>query len=514
MNPTHTPGIAPRAKATSGHRLAWITAGSLALAATCLAFRLLLPTPEAPPPAITGPILPPQVAGQFYPGDPDQLRSEVNRLMAASQKRGLARVRAIIVPHAGYVFSAAVAAMAYRELSPAFHTAFILADNHSPDARHSGASIPDASAMSIPGATIRISPIAAELRRLHPGLFVSEAAAHRSHVVEVHLPFLQAIKGWPQMPDYAILPLVLGSMNPAHASELASALDAAAPNDGIFIASTDLSHYLDDATARQIDGTTIQSMLAVAPATLPPGSCCGPSSVATILELAKKHAWQPHFLGYRNSSDASGDKSRVVGYAALAFTEPFSLDPDTGRALTDYARRVVELRLRSNQCPALESSLLEEHPELREKHGVFVTIKKRGQLRGCIGSLGPSCQLCDGIREFAIKAAFEDARFPPVSETELPDLQYSVSILTDPVPLNALPEEFPTRLRPGIDGVILIVGDRSSTFLPQVWAEIPGPEEFLAHLCLKQGSPPDAWRRPDARILTYSALVFGEGPAR
>ncbi len=511
MNPTPPQGPRPTPSQKPNLRLAGAAVAILALVAVGLGVALLrAPAPPAPPAPIEGAVLPPSVAGQFYPGNPGELRAEVSRLLAASPQRGLKRVRAIIAPHAGYQFSGAVAAQAYREIDPSFRTALILADNHNPDARHSGASIPDAGGMAIPGATLPISPIAAELRRTHPQLFTCEPPAHRTHVVEVHLPFLQAIKGWPQAPDYAILPMVLGSMSPADTRQLAAALDAAAPKDGIFIASTDLSHFLDDASARQIDGTTIQSMLAVAPEKLSPGSCCGPASVATVLELAKDHAWQPHFLGYRNSSDASGDTSRVVGYTAIAFTEPFSIDPDTGRALTDYARQVVEFRLRSDRCPDLDDALLRAHPELREKHGVFVTIKKHGQLRGCIGSLGASSPICDGIREFAIKAAFEDPRFPPVSEPELPDLKYSVSVLTDPVPLNAPPEEFPSRLRPGIDGVILIVGDRSSTFLPQVWQEIPKPEEFLAHLCVKQGSPPDAWRRADTRLLTYSALVFGE----
>lgn len=486
-----------------------IAAACLALAAGLVALSLYRKE-KAGPPAIQGPVLPPNVAGQFYPEDPDALRSEVNGLLAAAPKRGLARVRAIIAPHAGYVFSAAVATAAYREINPSFRTAFILADNHSPDANHSGASLPDASAMAIPGATIPISPIASQLRRLHPDLFPSEPAAHRSHVIEVHLPFLQAIKGWPTHPDYAILPMVLGAMDATSTSQLADALDAAAPRDGIFIASTDLSHYLDDASARKIDGATIHAMLAIAPESLPPASCCGRCSVCTILELAKKHAWQPHFLAYRNSSDASGDRSRVVGYAAIAFTEPLAIDPKTGQALTEYARQVVERSVRSSQTPDPDPALLDAHPELREPHGVFVTIKKRGQLRGCIGSLSPSGPICEGIRHFAAKAALEDPRFPPVSEAELPDLQYSVSILTNPIPLNAPPEQFPSRLRPGIDGVILIVGDRSSTFLPQVWKEIPTPTEFLAHLCIKQGSPTDAWRRPDARILTYSAIVFGE----
>lgn len=494
-----------------GQPALWISAGLLLILGIGLALRIHRPASPAPPPTLESPVLPPTVAGQFYPDDPDKLKAEVARFMAASPKRGLARVRAIIVPHAGYVFSAAVAAAAYREIDPAFHTAFILADNHTAGANHSGASIPVASAMAIPGARVPISPLAIELRRKHPELFVNEPAAHQSHVVEVQLPFLQAIKGWPERPDYAILPLVLGSMDASRKTQLAAALDAAAPKDSVFIASTDLSHYMDDASARQTDGTTIQTMMAVAPQALPPGSCCGPGSVSTVLELAKKHRWQPHFLGYQNSSDASGDKSRVVGYAAIAFTEPLAIDPATGRSLIDYARRVVEIRARSGPSPEFDATLLKEHPELSEKHGVFVTIKKRGQLRGCIGSLGPEFPVCDGVREFAAKAAFEDPRFPPVTDTELSDLQYSVSILTDPVPLDAPPEEYPTRLRPGIDGVILIIGGRSSTFLPQVWEDLPNPEEFLKHLCLKQGAPPDAWRRPDTRLLTYSALVFGEG---
>jgi len=499
-----------RARATHG-AVPWAIGGLLLVVGIVLAAWIQRPTapPAVQPPL--GPALPPRVAGQFYPADQNQLKEELGRLLTAAPKKGLARVRAIIVPHAGYVFSAAVAAAAYREIDPSFRTAIILADNHTPGANHSGASIPEAAAMRIPGATIPIASIVTQLRNRHPKMFVHEPLAHESHVIEVHLPFLQAIKGWPERPDYAILPLVLGSMDASSNSELAAILDGEVPKDSILIASTDLSHFLDDASARQIDGATIRTMLDVAPNALPPASCCGPSAVSTVLQLAKKHGWQPHFLAYRNSSDASGDKSRVVGYVAIAFTEPFALDDKTGRALVEHARRVVEFRLRSNRSPEFDESLLKEHPQLREKHGVFVTIKKDGQLRGCIGSLSAENPVCDGVGKFALKAAFEDPRFTPVTDTELPNLEYSVSILTDPAPLNAPPEQFASHLRPGIDGVILVLGGRTSTFLPQVWEELPNPEEFLAHLCLKQGAPPDAWRRPDARLLTYSAMVFGDG---
>ncbi|HET98038.1 MAG TPA: AmmeMemoRadiSam system protein A [Desulfurivibrio alkaliphilus] len=148
---------------------------------------------------------------------------------------------------------------------------------------------------------------------------------------------------------------------------------------------------------------------------------------------------------------------------------------------------------------------------LGQRRGVFVTLKRNGQLRGCIGSLSPRQPLLDGVRQNALNAAFHDPRFPPLDAAELAELRIEVSVLTPLSPLDYTDgSELPSRLRAGRDGVLLEKGGCSATFLPQVWEQLPDPVDFLGHLCLKAGLPADAWRHERLRVQTYQVQSFGE----
>jgi len=148
---------------------------------------------------------------------------------------------------------------------------------------------------------------------------------------------------------------------------------------------------------------------------------------------------------------------------------------------------------------------------LRKKHATFVTLTKRGSLRGCIGTLEAYQSLVKDIYEHAIAAAFDDYRFPPVKESELDQLTIEISVLSEPKELiykNA--DDLVKKIRPGIDGVIIINGTRRATFLPQVWEQLPDPNEFLSHLCLKMGATADYWRNIQLKVSTYQVDKFSE----
>lgn len=458
-------------------------------------------------------ILAPQVAGAFYPKEADELRRQVSGFMTAKPVLGLRGVRAVIVPHAGYVFSGAVAAEAFRELASPVKTVFILADNHNGAANYTGVSFPNAGAMEVPGAQIPISRICWDLAAAAPGLFCNNAAAHESHMIEVELPFLLAASQWPQKPDFEIVPLVLsGNLTGDQINRLADLLAPYATQPGaLFVVSTDLSHYLSYNMARQWDYATISRILAKEGEELSAQSCCGLQSVRTILNLASRHGWESNRLAYDNSSTATGDTQRVVGYAAIALTEPLSFTPEERDALLGYARQVVETRVRTGVDVAVEESWLDRFPIFRLPRAVFVTLKKNGELRGCIGSLTNIEPIHDSVRANAVSAALRDQRFSPVTSEELGGLHYSISILTFPARVNAEPARFAEVLKPLRDGVILSIDGRQSTFLPEVWEQIPEPAEFLAHLCRKQGSAPEAWKSAGAVMHTYTALVLHEG---
>ncbi len=187
-----------------------------------------------------------------------------------------------------------------------------------------------------------------------------------------------------------------------------------------------------------------------------------------------------------------------------------TLTEEQGRYLIKVARKTIENVLLGRT---------EKEPEdknlpgvFHERRGTFVTITEDGNLRGCIGHIIPRESIIEGVRVNAINAAFRDPRFRPLSPDELDKIKIEVSILTEPKPLKYKDaQDLLDKLRPGIDGVIIKKGFHEATFLPQVWEQLPGKEDFLTHLCLKAGLDGDAWRRGDLEVSTYQVQAFEEG---
>jgi MEMO1 family protein len=477
--------------------------------------RIVAATPIPAAPAGPRIVRPPSVAGQFYPEDPQELYRDVSEFLAASPSAGLRGVRAILVPHAGYVFSGEVAAAAFRELQPDFRTVFVLAANHNGRADFSGVSVPDVTHYAIPGAEIPLSPVVSRLRENKLITYVPEA--HTMHMIEIELPFLHLLQGRPAEANFSIVPMILGRMSDDDIDGLAALLDSYAEPSTVFVFSVDLSHFYPDETARDLDGYTVDSIMAQDREALKRATTDGNHVLATMLALARRRGWEPTFLAARNSSDANGDTGRVVGYAAVAFHEPIELTAEEKDTLLKFARTSIEEQLRHGRAPEMGEDLLKRFPIFRMPRAVFVTLEKEGRLRGCIGDLVSRAPLYSGVLKNAVAAAVEDPRFRPVTEGELGDLTITISVLGYPTRVKVdRPEQYLEALRPGQDGVILVYEGRRSTFLPEVWKEIPDPAEFLTHLSLKQGSPRDAWRSPSAVLYRYGAHIFGEEshPAR
>lgn len=185
------------------------------------------------------------------------------------------------------------------------------------------------------------------------------------------------------------------------------------------------------------------------------------------------------------------------------------LSAEERQILLRLARQALEDGVRGKPLAPLDWNTLP--PRLREPGASFVTLTKEGELRGCVGALEAHQPLAEDVREHAVAAALEDFRFPPVRPEELPRIHIEVSYLTPLQPLEFdSPEELLTRLRPGVDGVVLRQGWRRATFLPQVWEQIPDPQEFLDHLCLKMGRPPGCWRSEGIEVWVYQVESFEE----
>jgi AmmeMemoRadiSam system protein B/AmmeMemoRadiSam system protein A len=442
------------------------------------------------------------VAGMFYPGQPAELRRCVQgHLKAASSasataSSAAARTRwpkAVIVPHAGYVYSGSTAAHAFAELVPGRGTirrVVLLGPVHHVPVR--GLALPGAEAFETPLGAISLDADAMRRVAQLPQVVMSPRAHAMEHSLEVQLPFLQEVLG-----EFALLPLAVGD---ATAEEVAEVLEHVWGGDETAIViSSDLSHHHPYVEAREIDGATVRTMLQ-GRAALDHMQACGATPVNGLLLAAPRHALHPRLLKLCNSGDTAGDKSRVVGYASLAFdSEPpkrASGDDNDAQAMPGHAGPTLLAIARA----AISRSLGRPHaaPEqgdwLRRPGATFVTLKRDGELRGCIGSLEARRALLDDVKHNAIAAALHDQRFPQVQASELDALRIEVSLLTPPRAIAVRDEHDAIRqLRPGIDGVVLQFGSRRATFLPQVWEQLPDAAGFLGHLKRKAGLPPDFW---------------------
>ena len=188
------------------------------------------------------------------------------------------------------------------------------------------------------------------------------------------------------------------------------------------------------------------------------------------------------------------------------------LSEDEGQSLLAVARNAIKNRLNNAEPPQIDWKELPE--KFQEQLGTFVTIAIDGNLRGCIGHIIPRETLIEGIQENAVNAAFRDPRFPPLAKEEFDKIAIEISILTPPQELSYTDaEDLLSKLRPGIDGVIIQKGYYEATFLPQVWEQLPDKEEFLTHLCMKAGISHDSWRKEKLQVSTYQVQAFEEEKA-
>ncbi len=186
---------------------------------------------------------------------------------------------------------------------------------------------------------------------------------------------------------------------------------------------------------------------------------------------------------------------------------PEDFSPAQGKLLLKLARRTIasKLGLKTEDLSVPDDSVF------KAGRGTFVTLTIEKQLRGCIGNLVTETSVVDGVTRNAVNAAFNDNRFSPLTEEEFEQTEIEVSILTEPQPLDYKDEkDLLLKLRPGVDGVIIRKGRAGSTFLPQVWEQLPKPVSFLEHLCLKAGLPKNAWQSSDLEVSTYQVQCFEE----
>jgi MEMO1 family protein len=257
-------------------------------------------------------VRPPAVAGMFYSANPRLLAQEVQVFLTESRSPAL-NAKALIVPHAGYMYSGSIAASAYatlKEIAPRIRRVILLGPTHRIAVR--GLALPEAEAFDTPIGRVKLDVDGMQtIAKLHQ-VIVSGEAHEQEHSLEVQLPFLQCV-----LDDFTLLPLAVGTTT---ADEVAEVLEALWGSDEtLIVVSSDLSHYLPYASAQFTDNRTAQDILNLHQ-TIDHEQACGGTPISGLMVAARKHHLTPHLLDLRNSGDTAGPQDRVVGYAAFAFT--------------------------------------------------------------------------------------------------------------------------------------------------------------------------------------------------
>ncbi|MGQ9625358.1 MAG: AmmeMemoRadiSam system protein B, partial [Anaerolineae bacterium] len=485
-------------------------------------------------------------AGQWFPADQKQLAKAVDDYLAGAEKFGPEPV-ALISPHAGYIFSGWVAGWAFKQVEGlSYDTVVVIGSTHSGSGQ-ADIAVWAKGAYETPLGLIPVDEeVAAKLLAADKRIAYDPAAHRGEHPVENQMPFLQrALKG-----PFKVVPIVMRKDDLETAKLLSDALVSALEGKkALIVASTDLSHWPSYEDAKASDTAMLAAVESLDPeklletdkewmgkgiANLATTMCSKGAVFTAMLTAPRLGADQVKVLKYANSGDTPfGDRSQVVGYGAVMFwhgeaieegaptpspppqpsphggreregkqVEPGELDEEDKKELLRIARQTIAHFLETSVPPQFSVT----RPNLLRPGAAFVTLKKHGELRGCIGRLIAENPLYLTVQRVAIEAAVADARFIPVASEELKDIELEISVLSSLRQIDS-----PKKIKVGEHGVILVKYNQQAVFLPQVATEQGWDrEEMLANLCLKAGLPESACPE-GAQFFIFTADVFSEG---
>lgn len=470
----------------------------------------------------------PVAAGRFYSADRDALSGDLSRLFKQCKKHEEELiVRAIISPHAGYVFSGTIAASAFSAINRdyIYKNIFVIGSSHVMS--FDGASVYNSGDYLTPLGRVPVNKEIANKLINDNRIFDFPTNAHlQEHSIEVQLPLIQYY--FTSKPS--VVPVIIGTNNETTIKKIAEALRPWFTPDNLFIISSDFSHYPPYEDAITADNSTAQGLISGDPQTFLKAlknnslkhidglatSMCGWSSGLALLYLSEGNKNLKYkLLDYCNSGDSGyGDKDRVVGYHAIALidnhndyetdkdqSESFSISEDERRKLFEIARTSISSKLFEGQVSETVSKRLPE--KLKMQYGAFVTLKISGNLRGCIGRFISSDPLYEVVKASALSSAFEDPRFPPLTKEEYAKTNIEITVL-GPLQKIAGPDEIIL----GKHGIYIKEEFRSGTMLPQVAIEQGWTvEQFLGYTSRdKAGLGWDGWK--DAELFVFEGVVL------
>jgi len=484
-------------------------------------------TPDAGAPAVQKKVLDSPVAGSWYPGEASALRREIEGYLSRADVSDLAGFRGpifgLISPHAGYRYSGGVAAHGYRLLRDRkVRRVIVMGPSHYVGFR--GLALPDATHWRTPLGEVPLDRDAIQRLAAASKLFsFREDAFRREHSVDIQIPFLQVVS-----PEAVLVPIVVGHIGPDEAREAARALRSVTDETTVVVASSDFTHYgpnydyvpFRDRVEDRLADLALDAAKAISKLDVDGffehlektgDTICGAAPISVLL-AALPAGTEAVPLKFDTSGRMTGDFTNSVSYFSIAFIPPRRpaqfdgvtiLDESAQAWLLKLARETLRRHLAGKPLP--DPPLPEVPPKAREEYGVFVTLKKHGDLRGCIGSIVGTEPLYRGVIQNAVNAASHDPRFEPMTLAEEPEVEIEISVLTPLKPVEDIRD-----IRIGRDGIVLGKSGRRAVFLPQVAPEQGWDlETTLTHLSYKAGLPGDAWRF-GARFETFQAHVFHE----
>ncbi|MDD5476613.1 MAG: AmmeMemoRadiSam system protein B [Candidatus Omnitrophica bacterium] len=463
----------------------------------------------------------PEFGGQFYPQQEEELSAMIGSFLGKSSPGPVSGdIFALISPHAGYGYSGQTAAFGYKLIKDKpYKTVIILGTSH--HKIFNGAALYGQGAFATSLGKINVDEeFTKKIIGKDPEVFTDESAFDKEHSVEVELPFLQKV-----LADFKIVPVVVGDCSLKTCRKIALLFKEAIGErkDVLVVVSSDLYHGYDFEEADRVDAVTLDLIKKMDYQGLyyalreGRAQACGGIGIVIALDIARELGYRrAEVLNHTNSAMVTGKATKgewTVGYASCAVFRPPArpligqggnmLNIQQRKKLLKIARQAIEEYLKTGE--KLEVS--EADPVLNQKMGSFVTLTEHGGLRGCIGNLTANQPLYLTVRDMAIAAAVDDPRFPPVSLTEVKNIQLEISVLS---PLERVVSAENIEL--GKHGVLVRKGAQNGVFLPQVATETGwNKEEFLNNLCSqKAGLPPGAWKDKNTELYVFNAEVFSE----
>jgi AmmeMemoRadiSam system protein B/AmmeMemoRadiSam system protein A len=473
-------------------------------------------------------VLASSLAGRWYSADTDALRGEIRSFFQKADVRPKDNVIALILPHAGYRYSGQTAAFGVKTAAKQYKRIVVIGPSHYVN-MPGVLSVPAATHYSTPLGLVPLDTQFMERLKTNP-MFRSIPQAHEyEHSVQIEVPLLQYAQ-----PDFELVPIVAGQCSLEQINSAADTLKTLVDSDTLVVASSDFVHYgsnfgytpfrenipdqirkLDMGAYEHIAGLDSKGFLEYKQRT--GATICGYIPVAILLAMCEEPV-KAELLKYATSGELTGDFTNSVSYLSVAFcgkwqekskmneeTQTEKLSDADKEQLLKLARGTLEFYLKERKVPEPAEVGVQVSSAMKRRAAAFVTLKKNGMLRGCIGDILPRGPLYESVIRNVVNAGVNDGRFPPVTSGECEQLVFEVSALTVPKPVASADE-----VRIGIDGVILRKQGRSAVFLPQVAPEQGWDvDQMLSHLSTKANLPADAWKQ-DAEFLVFQADVFGE----